>query len=135
MNYIFLNKNNRVCYRKYLVGFGIKFWFMDDKESLENQISCASYPNYQLAHPEFVPWRHGWNLYGSAGSVDLPQSSLLHFTHFDPAFDVFWKMWQKRTFIGFISKTYFFLFDLFINICTLLISNIIYEALFSSMYI
>ena len=37
--------------------------------------------------------------------------------------------------LGFIPQTYFFLFVLFINICTFFRINLLYEPLFSCMYI
>ena len=39
---------------------------MDVEEALETKISGASNPNDELAHPEFLPSRSGWNLPGLA---------------------------------------------------------------------
>ena len=92
-NYTWLNKKNRDCYRKYLLDPGIQVWsymvdtggdMVDVKEALLTQISGASYPNDELPHPYFLPCRHGWNFCGSSVSIDLPYSSILRFTPFDP---------------------------------------------------
>ena len=58
---------------------------MDIEEALATQISGASYPNDQLAHPNFLPSSHGRNFPGSDDLVDLLQLYLLSFTQCDPA--------------------------------------------------
>ena len=85
MNYIFLNENNGVFYRKYPFDPGIQVWLVDVEEALATQISGASYPNDQLSHPYFLPSCRYLKLPGSSVSVDLLQSSLLRFTQCDPA--------------------------------------------------
>ena len=63
-----LNKKNKICYRKYPFDSGIQVWsdmadtgsnMVDVEEALVTQISCASYPNYQLSQTDFLPCRHG----------------------------------------------------------------------------
>ena len=55
------------------------------EEVLVTQISGTSYQKNQLAQPEFLTCRHGWNFPGSHGAVYLPYLPLLHFIQCDPA--------------------------------------------------
>ena len=72
LKYISLNDKNRVFYLKYFFDPGIQVWLVDFKEAPGTQIAGASYPNYQLSRPNFLPCRHVWNFHVSAVSVDLP---------------------------------------------------------------
>ena len=78
-NYISLNENNAICYRKNPFDTKIQVWLIDVEEDIATEISGASYPTGQLSYPNFIPCYCDWNLPGSAGSVDLPQSYLFHF--------------------------------------------------------